>query len=72
MKSAVIDNHSKWDHDLKAVLFDYGEVLCHAPTAEENARLAAFFGISAERLILLHGDHSLDSRDSRFRQPPAI
>lgn len=50
MLSAMIENDSKCDGHVKAVLFDYGEVLCHAPTVEENTRLAAFFGISADRL----------------------
>jgi putative hydrolase of the HAD superfamily len=49
----MTENHSKWDHDIRAVILDYGEVLCHAPTAEENARLASFFGISADRLPAL-------------------
>ena len=39
--------------DLKAVIFDYGEVLCHRPTAEEIQRLADFFAISVDRLPTL-------------------
>jgi putative hydrolase of the HAD superfamily len=46
----MTENHSKFDGHVRAVLFDYGEVLCHAPTEEETARLAGLFGISAERL----------------------
>lgn len=38
---------------LKAVIFDYGEVLCHPPTLAEIARLAAFFGIGVDRLPAL-------------------
>jgi putative hydrolase of the HAD superfamily len=34
--------------DVKAVIFDYGEVLCSPPTWAETARLAAFFGVSAD------------------------
>lgn len=34
----------------KAVIFDYGEVLCHKPTSEEIARLAGFFEVDVERL----------------------
>jgi putative hydrolase of the HAD superfamily len=49
----MTDNHSRWDHDIQAVIFDYGEVLCHAPLAEEYERLANFFGISADRLPAL-------------------
>jgi putative hydrolase of the HAD superfamily len=49
----MTDNHSKRDPDIQAVIFDYGEVLCHAPTAEENARLASFFGIPVDRLPAL-------------------
>jgi putative hydrolase of the HAD superfamily len=37
-------------HDVNAVLFDYGEVLCHPPTDEENAKLAAFFNLDLPRL----------------------
>jgi putative hydrolase of the HAD superfamily len=35
---------------IEAVIFDYGEVLCHRPRAEEIARLAGFFGIGVDRL----------------------
>ncbi len=38
---------------LKAVIFDYGEVLCHAPTPAENQRLASFFGIGVDQLPVL-------------------
>lgn len=31
--------------NIKAVIFDYGEVLCHRPTAAEMTRLAGFFGL---------------------------
>ena len=30
---------------IKAVILDYGEVLCYAPTAEEMGRMAAPFGL---------------------------
>jgi putative hydrolase of the HAD superfamily len=40
-------------NDLKAVIFDYGEVLCHAPTPAENERLAGFFGIGVDQLPAL-------------------
>jgi putative hydrolase of the HAD superfamily len=32
---------------IKAVILDYGEVLCYAPTAEEMGRMAAPFGMNA-------------------------
>jgi len=35
--------------DVKAVIFDYGEVLCSPPTPTETARLAGLFGVSADR-----------------------
>jgi putative hydrolase of the HAD superfamily len=38
---------------VKAVIFDYGEVLCHRPTSEEITRLAGFFGIGVDRLPAL-------------------
>jgi putative hydrolase of the HAD superfamily len=38
---------------VKAVIFDYGEVLCHRPTAEELARLADFFHLRVEQLPAL-------------------
>jgi putative hydrolase of the HAD superfamily len=53
MESVMTENHSKCDGHVQAVLFDYGEVLCYAPTEEETARLGGFFGISAERLCPL-------------------
>lgn len=36
-----IENH------IQAVILDYGEVLCHQPTAAEMASLAGFFGVEA-------------------------
>ena len=30
---------------IKAVILDYGEVLCYPPTAEEWARMAGLFGV---------------------------
>ncbi|HTW59020.1 MAG TPA: HAD family phosphatase [Terriglobales bacterium] len=38
---------------LRAVIFDYGEVLCHRPTSAEMAQLAGFFGLSVEGLPAL-------------------
>src|ERR1700757_3110692 len=40
-------------NNVKAVIFDYGEVLCHRPTAEEVARLAAFFNLRVDQLPAL-------------------
>jgi putative hydrolase of the HAD superfamily len=40
-------------HNLKAVIFDYGEVLCHRPTADEIMRLAHFFRLTADQLPAL-------------------
>jgi putative hydrolase of the HAD superfamily len=37
-------------NNLKAVIFDYGEVLCNRPTEADHARLASFFGLSVDRL----------------------
>jgi putative hydrolase of the HAD superfamily len=34
---------------LKAVIFDYGEVLCHRPTGSEIKRLANFFGVEVDQ-----------------------
>lgn len=39
--------------DLKAVIFDYGEVLSHKPTVEQTASLANFFGVGIDRLTPL-------------------
>jgi putative hydrolase of the HAD superfamily len=39
--------------DVKAVIFDYGEVLCHPPTSAETRRLASFFGVNVDRLSAL-------------------
>ena len=38
---------------VKAVIFDYGEVLCHRPTPEEIARLAGFFNLRVDQLPAL-------------------
>lgn len=38
---------------LKAVIFDYGEVLCHAPTEEEKTKLARFFSLDVQQLPAL-------------------
>ena len=38
---------------VKAVIFDYGEVLCHRPTNEEIARLAGFFHLRVDQLPAL-------------------
>jgi putative hydrolase of the HAD superfamily len=46
-------NHKKQSKDLKAVIFDYGEVLCHRPTPEEIARLAGFFNLRVDQLPAL-------------------
>jgi putative hydrolase of the HAD superfamily len=35
--------------DVRAVIFDYGEVLCYRPSRQEMARLAGFFGIAPEK-----------------------
>ena len=37
----------------KAVIFDYGEVLCHAPTADEVEAIAKMFDLSRERYRVL-------------------
>jgi putative hydrolase of the HAD superfamily len=39
--------------DVKAVIFDYGDVLCHSPTPAETERLASFFGLSVQALPAL-------------------
>jgi putative hydrolase of the HAD superfamily len=39
--------------DVKAVIFDYGEVLCHRPTPAETARLARFFGVGVDLFSVL-------------------
>jgi putative hydrolase of the HAD superfamily len=40
-------------NNVKAVIFDYGEVLCHRPAPEEIARLAGFFNIRVDQLPTL-------------------
>jgi len=32
---------------IKAVILDYGEVLCYPPTADEMKRMASLFGVEA-------------------------
>src|SRR5208282_3156263 len=39
--------------DLKAVILDYGEVLCHKPTTDQTTSLANFFGVGTDRLTPL-------------------
>ncbi len=41
------ENGSK-SRNLKAVIFDYGEVLCHRPTGEELRKMANLFGAAPE------------------------
>lgn len=36
---------SELQNSIRAVIFDYGEVLCHRPTPAEMARLAGFFNV---------------------------
>jgi len=38
---------------LKAVILDYGEVICHRPTSEQMAELANFYGVDANRFVPL-------------------
>ena len=38
---------------IKAVIFDYGEVLCYRPTPEEIVRLAGFFNLSVDQFAAL-------------------
>lgn len=46
-------NHESRSKAVKAVIFDYGEVLCHRPTAEEIAQLAGFFNLRVDQLPAL-------------------
>ena len=39
--------------DLKAIILDYGEVLCHRPTSAEFARLAAIFNVPVDGFVAL-------------------
>lgn len=39
--------------NIKAVIFDYGEVLSHSPTATEMNRLAGFFGVAPKTFVEL-------------------
>jgi putative hydrolase of the HAD superfamily len=43
------NNHNQLTN-LRAVIFDYGEVLCYAPRADQTARLAAHFGVGVDKL----------------------
>jgi len=46
-------NRENRSNSVKAVIFDYGEVLCHRPTAEEIAQLAGFFNLRVDQLPTL-------------------
>ncbi len=46
-------HREKQSKAVKAVIFDYGEVLCHRPTTEEIARLAGFFNLRVDQLSAL-------------------
>lgn len=61
--------------NIKAIIFDYGEVLCYPPRAEEMERMASIFGVSAEifrelydgsRLSYDRGDYTAAGYWSRF------
>jgi putative hydrolase of the HAD superfamily len=49
-KDAMGDTGNGRSNNLKAVIFDYGEVLCHRPTEADHARLASFFRLSVDEL----------------------
>jgi putative hydrolase of the HAD superfamily len=51
----AVNNHAVNNHaaKLKAVIFDYGEVLSHRPTTAEIEQLAGFFKIGVDRLPAL-------------------
>lgn len=46
-------NRLKSGRDLKGVIFDYGEVLCHRPSAEQSVKLARFFNLDPQQLPAL-------------------
>jgi len=46
------DNHNQ-STEIRAVIFDYGEVLCHRPSQAEIGRLASFFGVDVGRFPAL-------------------
>jgi putative hydrolase of the HAD superfamily len=67
----------KRDLHIRAVIFDYGEVLCYPPTAEEIERMASIFEVSPEvfrefydrsRLSYDRGDFTAASYWSRFAE----
>jgi len=41
---------------VRAVVFDYGEVLCHPPTTQDMERMAAVVGIPTEIFRVLYSD----------------
>jgi putative hydrolase of the HAD superfamily len=41
---------------IRAVVFDYGEVLCHPPTTQDMERMAAVLGIPTEIFRVLYSD----------------
>ncbi len=50
---------------IKAVILDYGEVLCYPPTAKEWGRMAAAFGIETVRFRQLWDLQSAALRPGR-------
>jgi putative hydrolase of the HAD superfamily len=46
-------NRHNQSADIKAVIFDYGEVLSHRPTQAEVTRLASYFGVSVDKFPAL-------------------
>ena len=46
-------NNKMQPNAVKAVIFDYGEVLCYRPSAEEIAQLAGFFNLGVDQLPVL-------------------
>lgn len=66
---------------IKAVILDYGEVLCHPPTAEEWGRMAAVFNLDPpvfrqlwgrDRLAYDRGDVSFDAYWSKLARDAAV
>lgn len=66
---------------IKAVILDYGEVLCHSPTAEEWSRMAAAFNLDPlvfrqlwgrDRLTYDRGDVSFDAYWSKLARDAGV
>ena len=46
-------------NSIRAVVFDFGQVLSHAPSEEDRARMSALLGVGVNELVAAYSEHRL-------------